>query len=609
MRRVIGVTQEVVSRARGIPRRWAVLLTLALSVSAGVAIVLAVHDTGRFQLDGDAATGTFVVATTGTDDWDKVCYAVVQKPVAQGGEGLTAAQAAARCGIATGPTSSTEVAWTAEANPSSSIFTGGGSKDPIDITQWAWKDAGGLPDKDNLQHGYGVRYSLAPSATCPGGGFPTCEVLYFGSDRFDNSGDAQQGVWFLQSKVTLGGAKSGGGTGFTGQHKDGDVLVISDFSNGGTVSTMKIFQWNHHCTATGKNDGDPLAPPPGDCADANLWQRASSDTANCATAGSADQFCGLVNPQDITLPWSFTDKSGTAGNGALIGEFFEGGINLSTLGLGGECFQSVLLETRSSTSTTATLKDFVLGQLGECGGALTTDVRLASSDLAANGVVAPGTPVHDTATITITGATAPDDATGTVDFSLCYSATAIPDCSTGGTAAGTGKTLTDTSSPANVKDGISGASSDEVNTAANPLAGGFYCFRAKATLTNYASPAEFTNTTTECFQVQLTSSVSTAQRWLPNDLATVAKTGGGAASGSVTFALYESGDCTGTAVGTFGPITLVGGQALSTNTSVYTTNKTVSWRVTFTSTDPNVIGSTSHCETSSISGLNNDTGS
>ena len=44
-------------------------------------------------------------------------------------------------------------------------------------------------------------------------------------------------------------------------------------------------------------------------------------------------------------------------------EFFEGGVNLSELGLGNECFSSVASETRSSTSTTAVLKDFVLGQL------------------------------------------------------------------------------------------------------------------------------------------------------------------------------------------------------------------------------------------------------
>ena len=41
------------------------------------------------------------------------------------------------------------------------------------------------------------------------------------------------------------------------------------------------------------------------------------------------------------MPWPFTDKSGTPTNQALNGEFYEGGINLSSLGLGSECFASI----------------------------------------------------------------------------------------------------------------------------------------------------------------------------------------------------------------------------------------------------------------------------
>src|SRR5206468_3015767 len=84
------------------------------------------------------------------------------------------------------------------------------------------------------------------------------------------------------------------------------------------------------------------------------------------------------------------------------------------------------------------------------------------------------------------------------DFFLCGPATsANPDCSTGGTGAGSGKTLVDTSSPANTTDGISGANSDDVNTSTSKLAPGYYCFRAVATLTNYDSPPAFTDSTNE----------------------------------------------------------------------------------------------------------------
>src|SRR5207237_8406742 len=182
---------------------------------------------------------------TALDDWDKVCYEQGVKPVAQGGDGLTAAQATTRCSISTPTSGATAVSWTAEPNPNSSIFTGGGSKDPIDINQWSWKDgAGGLPDKDNLEHGFSVRYSETSSATCPGGTNPTCELIYFGSDRFDNSGDAQQGFWFFQNPITLGNTPNGGGSSFNGVHKLGDLLIISDFSNGGTTSFISVYRWN-----------------------------------------------------------------------------------------------------------------------------------------------------------------------------------------------------------------------------------------------------------------------------------------------------------------------------------------------------------------------------
>src|SRR5262249_43194343 len=61
--------------------------------------------------------------------------------------------------------------------------------------------------------------------------------------------------------------------------------------------------------------------------------------------------------------------------------------------------------------------------------------------------------------------------------------------------------LADTSSPANTSDGISGASSANVNTSGSPLGNGYYCFRAEAALTNYTSPGAFTDGTQECFQV------------------------------------------------------------------------------------------------------------
>ncbi len=105
-----------------------------------------------------------------------------------------------------------------------------------------------------------------------------------------------------------------------------------------------------------------------------------------------------------------------------------------------------------------------------------------------------------------------------------------------------------------------------------------------------------------------TSTTTTAQNWLPNDTATVKLSDNTNGSGSVTFSLYENGDCTAPAKTTFGPITLVNGTASTSNTSIYVSTTTISWRVTYSSGDPNIDGSTSHCERSDLT-INNDTGS
>jgi hypothetical protein len=465
--KVLGPTGS--SRRR---RFLAVPLTLAALLALfWIAGAQAVHDTGVFQLDGNAQTSV-QSSPPALEDWDLICKAHAA-PITP-----TTCTFAAGVTPPAGTTTSTASAHVADG-VGASIFTGGGSKDPQDIPNWKHKN-GSVPDKDNLLHSFAARYTIAPSAECPvASGLTECELLYFGSDRFDNSGDATQGFWFFQNQVTL----NANGT-FNGVHADGDLLVVSDFSNGGDVATINIFKWE----AGGLVFVD------------------GGDAAKCDSAlASPDAFCGIVNPVNpapgsgglTTSPWTFLDKSGNSN--FLNGEFFEAGLNLShpDINLAGECFSSVLSETRSSTSTTAVLKDFVLGQFDVCEPELTTQAST-------NGSVTPGTEVHDTATVTVTGAANPDDATGTVDFFLCADNTEPfnpPDCSTDGTLVGDDIPLTDTSSPPNTEDGISGADSPDVNTDASPLAPGAYCFAAVADLTNYADPSRATNTTTECFTV------------------------------------------------------------------------------------------------------------
>ena len=521
-------------------RRWlGVPIVLVFAVAMfWIAGAQAVHDVGVFQLDGDAqeATGD----TSQADDWDVICKANSATCTFQGTLGT---------GVGSPSQYLKKSSHVNDGDLNASIFTGGGSKDPEDTTAWAWKDgAGGLPDKDNLLHAYAARYEPPKSATtCPAAAAATnCTLLYFGADRFANDGDAQMGFWFLQKKLTLDGVKSGGGTSFAGgPHTPGDLLVISDFSNGGTTSTINVFKW----VTSGGDAGT------------HLLFLAGSDDANCGSSALThpDRFCGIVNPADGTIaPWEYTNKRGRTTFDQ--GEIYEAGINISdpTINLGGECFSSFVAETRSSTSTTAVLKDFVLGQFESCVPALTTQ----ASD---NGTVTPGTAVHDTATITVTGGTNPTDPTGSssntppnpVTFYLCYSATASPACTSGGTLIGTGNLVGGAVS----NDGTATAVSPDVNcatagtgcstaTGVNPLINGYYCFRASWPGDANYGPAANTDNTNECFQVLLIpTEIKTKQSWFPNDTANIKSTVATdnlAASGTVDFFLYDNATCNGT---------------------------------------------------------------
>ena len=419
------------AQARGLvagKRRRAVLLATMALLAFLVSSALAVHDTGTFQLDGDASTATQPFGPKAKDDWDKVCHEVVEPK----GPGT-------KCWTTENTSGATAVAWTAEPGLSETAFTGGGSKDPKDIPQWLWSESG-VPDKDNLLHSFAARYSLpvdpvGGETACPAPkGATSCDVLFFGSDRYDNSGDAQQGFWFFQNKITTGGKAGGGGTHFTGVHRAGDILVVSDFSNGGTTSTITVYKWDPTCKKT-------TGSKKGDCGDTNLRILATSTEASCASEklGAGDEFCAIVNTKTTKSPWAFEDKSGS--KEFLEGEFFEGGINLSLLGLGSECFGTVASETRGSTSTSSTLQDFVLSNFAECKAETTTTPVSEGKAIPEDGLNIPTDPadaslkVQDKAELAVTGA---KEFKGTLSFHLCgpFEASSETVCDEGGVAIG-----------------------------------------------------------------------------------------------------------------------------------------------------------------------------
>ena len=83
-------------------------------------------------------------------------------------------------------------------------------------------------------------------------------------------------------------------------------------SNGGTTSTISVYQWDHSCVRAGV--------PSASCSDTNLVLLETSTNASCRTA-TGDAFCGIVNnaPQMIMLTGRLYDE-GTMARVALAFE-------------------------------------------------------------------------------------------------------------------------------------------------------------------------------------------------------------------------------------------------------------------------------------------------
>jgi len=332
---------------RLVPRKLGILAAITSILLFAVGTALAIHDDGVFQLDGNAEVsnttgdlaggGTF---TTSGDDWDLITDGPSDPSNNDGALVST---------FISDPLSHT----------TDLIFTGGSTKDDLGINgetgSAGWKHTtGSVPDKDNIEHAFAAAYGICPDSSLGGGpaGDPDALAndfcIYFGLDRFARNGDAQVGFWFLQEEVAP--ITSGPDAGkFSGQHQVGDILILSDFTNGGVVGTIKVYKW------------DPAN------ADTNGTLLLLDAEGACGTTGPAHVSCGESNRSLKTSPWLYDAKSinGTD-NDFPQGSFYEGGVNLTALGLGETCVSSFIAETRSSQAVDAVLKDFAFGSFHLC---------------------------------------------------------------------------------------------------------------------------------------------------------------------------------------------------------------------------------------------------
>ena len=274
-----------------------------------------------------------------------------------------------------------------------------GSKDTLEITPgWQCNRDNNVNSKIDIMNAYSAAYTAGNGD----------KIMYFGMEKNKDNGTNNVGFWFLQGNANC--VSPGGNTPFTGTHQVGDVLVVSEFSSGGGVSTILAYKW------VGGNNPLVLFGSGGDC------KTSSPNDVLCATTNATGT---APWNQDVTTKWLTADATEGVGNTVVPPDFFEGGINLTKAfqqaggGTVPSCFNTFIGNTRSSTSLTATLFDYARGRLGQCSTTLTTQAGstanggTASPTSIGGGSVSSGT---DTATLSITGTSAWG---GTLSWYLC----------------------------------------------------------------------------------------------------------------------------------------------------------------------------------------------
>ncbi|RMH82994.1 hypothetical protein EA796_17610 [Pseudomonas sp. AOB-7] len=326
------------------------LLIGGITTTASVNAVdgIGTHDLKLFELEGNTADNPAGPPT----DWDALH------------SGATPANMITFTGVLPDPAPQT-------------IFWKGGSKDVSDVSEW-WYKQGSVSDKSNITNAYAAAYT-APADVCvtsasnntvvdcaTAGSVVLHEqgdlIVYFGMDRFANSGDTFGGFWFFQDPAVGIGDVNGQGQ-FSGNHvaatatEPGDVLVLVEYPQAsGATPEIKVYEWDPNQVR-----GPNIAP--------NLSLRFTASQAECNNAdGLGKLACAKVNL--VTLPnppWDYTPKGGNANSVMPTQTFFEGGINLTGILGSTPCISSFLAETRSSRSETASLEDFAFGGFDACG--------------------------------------------------------------------------------------------------------------------------------------------------------------------------------------------------------------------------------------------------
>lgn len=300
------------------------------------------------------------------------------------------------------------------------IFTGGGSKDDLDVKQWLTK-RGSTPDKDDLLPIGAAAYLKDLSDDDVDN--PDLLIYLFGS-LFAPNGDAAIGAWLFKKDIGIcddgiGGADTDGfgvvdanGNCLPAAqqplnlHTIGDVFVVAQNVNGGRQVVMEVYKWVDENNAQGQDTAAATAAKAacvdifpnsnkGGVVNNTLCMMFAAEDAHCDSVNLAnDDACGTMNlgetkgqnaqpavPTESPDDWGFQSKfppaAGPASppgtDGIQSNDFpgtslFEAGFNFTNLFPGAVgCFNSFLMNTRASQSVDAVLKDIGLGKFPLCG--------------------------------------------------------------------------------------------------------------------------------------------------------------------------------------------------------------------------------------------------
>jgi len=219
-------------------------------------------------------------------------------------------------------------------------ISGGG----VNSGQWQCKKVNNVSDKGDVLNAYAAiqRHDNGDI------------MLVMGVERASSDGTSKVGFWFLQDRTVDCAATSGSAVTFTGNHVDGDLLVVINFSQGGNNPTAVIYKWVGNAT-TGSLQ---LVTTGGTC---------SVGTADdCATTNQTQTLTHTAGGGDV--PWFTQTKTSGSGFGHDLGplQFFEAQVNMTRNNLQ-RCFNRFMANTRQSDSTSSTVFDYIVGDFNVCG--------------------------------------------------------------------------------------------------------------------------------------------------------------------------------------------------------------------------------------------------